>query len=436
MSKSLIAWMAVAAASLGAAGVAGAQPIGRAVFVGHYYPQATVASFRVNADGTLTHAGSVPSVEWTQAIALSPDGRWLAAAAGTSATSFEPLRIYRVNSDASLEPFFDTTVPDSPLEMAWLAPDILAVLETDQVTSRIGIYRWFPDGPSLVQMDRQVSGGFNAHIAYHPGSEYLYTQISSGSLKGPEIERWKIKPNWTLEAAGSFYTPCYPLDPVFSPRGDFLFAGGGISMGRHAVLSFMVSEDEGGLIPALGSPFVSPGNSPAFFAVMGDGRIVAVGHGTDSTVRTFFIAADGTLTYTGHSFQVQNLTGSIGEIGAIADVLYVTDDTSAIDGVQGIYALRVGPDGSMTPLGPILDTGTPRPEGAIALWDPSRLCPADFDGNSTVNSADISAFLTRWLADVTEGGGYADFDASGTTNSTDISAFLSDWLAAVLGGCA
>jgi 6-phosphogluconolactonase (cycloisomerase 2 family) len=436
MLRATNAWIAGAAAVLCAAGTAAAQPTGRAVFVGHYYPQGTVASFRVNADGSLTHAGTVPSVEWTQSIALSPDGRWLAAGAGSAADTFEPLRIFRVNADASLEIYHDTMVPDSPLEMVWLAPDLLAVLETDTVASRLGIYRWFPETPQLVEIEREIVGGFTSHIAYHPGSEYVYTQVSTGSLEGPHIRRWRINPNGTLEAAGTFHTDCYPLDPVFSPRGDFLFAGGGISFGRHAVLSFLVSEEEGGLIPALGSPFTSPGNSPAFLAVMGDGRILAVGHGTDSTVRTFFIHPDGTLTDTGHSFLVQNLTGSIGEIAAIADVLYVTDDTSALDGVQGIYSLRVGADGSMTPLGPILDTGTPRPEGAIAVWDPTRLCPADFDGNSVVNSADISAFLSRWLEDVTVGGGYADFDASGTTNSSDISAFLSRWLAAVTGNCA
>jgi hypothetical protein len=52
-----------------------------------------------------------------------------------------------------------------------------------------------------------------------------------------------------------------------------------------------------------------------------------------------------------------------------------------------------------------------------------------------VNSTDISAFLTTWLASVNASDCTADFDASGTTNSTDISAFLTAWLAGVNGSC-
>jgi len=61
-------------------------------------------------------------------------------------------------------------------------------------------------------------------------------------------------------------------------------------------------------------------------------------------------------------------------------------------------------------------------------------CPADWDGNGTVNSTDISAFLTAWLDSLNQGNLDADFDGNGQVNSTDISAFLSAWLQA-LEGC-
>lgn len=62
-------------------------------------------------------------------------------------------------------------------------------------------------------------------------------------------------------------------------------------------------------------------------------------------------------------------------------------------------------------------------------------CATDFDGSGVVNSSDISAFLTGWLADLGNGTLFADFDGSGTVNSSDISAFLTAWLAEVTGGC-
>lgn len=77
----------------------------------------------------------------------------------------------------------------------------------------------------------------------------------------------------------------------------------------------------------------------------------------------------------------------------------------------------------------------------IALGTPE--CPADVDGSGTVNSGDISAYLTAWLDLVNSGGCPAppqpcpeDFSGDGLINSADISAFLTVWLSAInAGGC-
>lgn len=62
-------------------------------------------------------------------------------------------------------------------------------------------------------------------------------------------------------------------------------------------------------------------------------------------------------------------------------------------------------------------------------------CSADWDQSGTVNSADISAFLTAWLLDVQTGGFSTDFDCSGAVNSSDISAHLTAWLSQVESSC-
>lgn len=54
--------------------------------------------------------------------------------------------------------------------------------------------------------------------------------------------------------------------------------------------------------------------------------------------------------------------------------------------------------------------------------DTAPTCPADWDGSGTVNSSDISAFLSAWLLSLNEGTMAADFNGDLTVNSTDISA--------------
>jgi hypothetical protein len=62
-------------------------------------------------------------------------------------------------------------------------------------------------------------------------------------------------------------------------------------------------------------------------------------------------------------------------------------------------------------------------------------CRADWNGDGAVNSNDISAFLTSWLASISGGSLEADFDGSGAVNSNDISAFLTAWLGSIGGDC-
>ncbi len=112
----------------------------------------------------------------------------------------------------------------------------------------------------------------------------------------------------------------------------------------------------------------------------------------------------------------------MGEFGAIVETLYLFE----VPGSAALYTLEFDAEqGSMSLDRLSVDT--------IAL--DAGGCPADWDASGAVNSNDISAFLTDWLASVQNSDLVADFDGSGTVNSNDISAFLSAWLAAAGGGC-
>ena len=74
-------------------------------------------------------------------------------------------------------------------------------------------------------------------------------------------------------------------------------------------------------------------------------------------------------------------------------------------------------------------------EAILGIAPPAgEQCPADWNDDDTVNSSDVSAFLTSWLDSLQNGNLIADFDGNGAVNSSDISAFLTQWLADVTSG--
>ncbi|MBC7834099.1 MAG: S8 family serine peptidase [Phycisphaerales bacterium] len=62
-------------------------------------------------------------------------------------------------------------------------------------------------------------------------------------------------------------------------------------------------------------------------------------------------------------------------------------------------------------------------------------CPADFNNDLLVTSADITAFLSAWFGDLSNGTTLADFNHSGVTTSADITAFLGAWFDGLAAGC-
>jgi plastocyanin len=90
-------------------------------------------------------------------------------------------------------------------------------------------------------------------------------------------------------------------------------------------------------------------------------------------------------------------------------------------GVYPYYCVRHGAPGGLGMAGTITVVG-----GG---------CATDWDGSGTVNSSDISAFLSGWLASLQDGTLDADFNGDATVNSSDISAFLTAWLTEIADGC-
>lgn len=62
-------------------------------------------------------------------------------------------------------------------------------------------------------------------------------------------------------------------------------------------------------------------------------------------------------------------------------------------------------------------------------------CDADWNRDKTVNSTDVSDFISDWFADMANGTDVTDFDRNGLVNSTDVSAFINSYFHQLAAGC-
>ncbi len=368
-----------------------AQPDEPTLFVCTYpnLTQGRISSMRIEADGSLTLIDVAEGSDTgASAVALAPDGRHIALSHGT-ADDIERLDIFTVNSDGTLTFLLTQLVPDSPLDMEWLSPTVLAVTEAEFGGSNfLTTYRLDPAAPSLTQIDEYSTGLFLSDTARHPHGDYI---VANDSLSNG-LYVYEVNLDGTLALADQISTgSTYPLGPGWTRQGDRLYATGGISSGREAIIGFSFDPLVGMLDPLPGSPWVSPGESPKLAVSSSDDRVLLVGHGTDATVRTFLIDPDtGGLTSTGYTFDV-GLQGTLGEVAVLDDLVFITDNSTATDGKAGVYSFRLDSEtGVLTMIGSDLyDTGTTSPN-RMAVWTPARSIWLEASEIVRGDSADLS----------------------------------------------
>lgn len=400
---------------------AAAQSIEPAIFVTNNVGD-TVTSLVINSDGSLNFVDTFVTGESPQAISLSPNGRFLAVGHGTISSTTEELRIFEVNSDATLTPRLTTLVPDSPLDALWLSDTILAVPETDFSASTIRTYAFDDGANSLTQVDIAATGGFATSLTKSADGQQLFTNDSFGSITSLSVDAAGQMSIVETQSTGGLFA----VDIDLTPDGNFLYGSGGISNGGNSILAYSV--DAAGMLELVnGSPFTSPGESPKVTDVTPDNTILVAGHGTDATIWSFLRdRTSGALTATNHMFDVGS-QGTLGDLTIMGDLMFVTDESTAGDGIAGVYSFRINADGSFTQLGPIVDTQGTRPE-YIAAW-PGTLVPCDFDDDSDCDLDDLNALLAEGPIDAgvpaTGANQQFDLDGDGQIDLDD----LDEWLA-------
>jgi 6-phosphogluconolactonase (cycloisomerase 2 family) len=358
-------------------------------------------------------------------ISITPNGRFLAVGHAASDDPFQQITVINVASDATLSLAREAMTPDTPLDIAWIDDEYLAVLRTDlSIQNQVIVYRWNGEEASLTEVDRGDTGPFTSSLAVHPSGQFIYAGDSSANA----IYVFAVARGGQIGLLQTTGTPAYPLGICVSPDGTKLFGGGGISNGGDKVIGFDIAPD-GTLSAMTNSPFTSPGASPKGCAVSADSTIVYVGHGTDSTVRSFLIDEEADdLISTGFSFDV-GLQGSLGNQVILGDLLLMTDNTTAIDGIRGMYAFDTFPNGNFTMNGDIVDSQGISPRD-IATWIPvPQPCPGDVDGDQDADLDDLTLLLQTFGLCSGDAGfnPAADLDGNGCVDLDDLTIQLQNF---------
>jgi hypothetical protein len=175
--------------------------------------------------------------------------------------------------------------------------------------------------------------------------------------------------------------------------------------------------------------------APKHVAVNQQGDIAAVWRVNPGNKEALFLN-ERRLVETGDPVPMRN-----GQVGTLASILGVNTvalsgrDPNGVASVFFIGNVRPPPPPGMPPEYWYERVQTLyRIDYAVST---GKVCSADWNLDGQINSSDISAFLSAWLADLSADPPtfLTDFNNDGAVNSADISAFLTAWLAGVGGGC-
>ena len=410
-----------------------AQPDEPTLFLAHYYSLGgTVASYTINPDGTLTLKDNEPAGTWCDALAISPDGGMLAVGngAGTSdgSSTLDRLFFLSVGADGSMSYVNDIWVPTSPLQLQWFDDDTLILGQSDLSNSMLIVYDVDRENGTVTQTDIEATGGFATSVILNDDRTKLYVNDSLGNV----VRRYDVNPDGTLAFEAAVGVPIFPIDLTLSPDGSELYFAGGISSNADKVAGYSVLNEAQFIKPLPNSPYISPGDSPKSVTFNADGSFAYIGHGTDATVRAFAVDdEDGSLTPTGYSFDVGS-QGTLGEVAAYADFLFLADDSTVSDGISGVYSFLINDDGSLTQAD-FKTAATVRPEGDLIVWAPSTApCAADVNADGAASPADFTAWLTCFNSPKSAPFcANADVNGDGTIDPADFTA----WLSAFNAGC-
>ncbi|MDX2147300.1 MAG: beta-propeller fold lactonase family protein [Planctomycetota bacterium] len=419
---------AVAGLAFGASSVALAQSSAPAIFVANNGNlEGSVSSFTLDSSGrpvlvakliTGARANTQERNPGTNAYSmdLAPSGRFIAVGHTTESITTEQITLIQVNPDATLTQVGTASTPDTPLDLAWLSDTVLAVVATG--LDAVVLYRFDAESGTLTEIEREAAGTGNSAIVVHPSGRWFYTNDTSGFV----LRSFRVEADGSATLINTESTEgVYALGPGITRDGRFLYAGGGISGSGRNVVSFRIDPVTGVASWGPGSPFSLTDRSPKQAEASSDGRWLIVATGTDATVRTMSITEPLGILLPGPGFFDVGLQGTLGTVAVLpdgdrGDLVFVTDNSTALDNTMGLLTFRLTPDGGLVQNGAIVSTTGIAPT-EIRTWLPA--CAADFDNSGQVDLFDYLDFASAFSTEDPR----ADLDSNGQVDLFDYLSF-------------
>jgi hypothetical protein len=370
------------------------------LFVAHNFNnEGSVASvvFDANDHPVLADRLVTPSTN-TTGIALSPSGIYLATTHATAAAN-EDITIIKVNPDATLTMIGVLAVlPNSTaLDLTWITDEFLVVPRTSSVggvDDALELYRFDPVALSLTLVDSISSNpSFSFLITCEPHPTLPVVYVADSPLAGSVlVYTYEVDPAGRLILLDTEFTGGFAVDIGVSNDGRRLFVPGGIGGSGNQIDAFDINPIDGTLDFNLRSPFFSIDRSPKGTTFGSNNKTLFVTHGGDGRALSYSLdPATGEPTFARLVYDAQ-IGFALGSTAIISDIVIVSDESTIFDNRRGVIAFRYDAAGIVSPLGPMLDTGS---SGAdrMATWIPEASCYADCDTSTGIGVLDIFDFL-------------------------------------------
>jgi WD40 repeat protein len=340
----------------------------------------SVSVFSLGSDDALSEVSGSPFAvgEEVDAMAFSPDGRFLATLGLTT------LSVFSVGATGALTEVGATQVPSVAGNGLAFSPDGRLLAATDGTNGTVSVFSFASSG-ALTQVPGSPFGsnaGYLAGAAFSPNGEFLAT---ANVAVGPPAPMFSVGPGGRLTEVAQPPLPPFragggPDSVVFSPDGRLLAASQGDRIADYSVAS------DGTLALAPGSPFdgiSSFGFGAPTFSPDG-GVLVATGSpdvaaGAPRGLYAFAVAPTGALT---------NLCGS----------------PFPLDTTDPVFT-AFSPDGRLLAT---VDPGIPHPLSVYTVQMPTAKCPGTGGNYFTASRVSIRAKGTISLFVKVPGAGRVD----------------------------
>jgi 6-phosphogluconolactonase (cycloisomerase 2 family) len=369
---------------------------------------ASVSALRINEEGTLALVGTFNGGPVPTDCTLTGGGQYLLIINAATAGNPASLRALRALPDGSLGTgIAPVPIGDGPLSVTATSTNIVLVASASSKT----LQSFLITAGALTPVATVPAGAFPTKVVASPNGNFAYCMGPNGT---EDILIFAIAPGGALIRIGQVDVPGNgAFSATMHPSGQSLYVSTGQS---NTLLNYAVNTFTGALTFA--GTVTTGGNSVVETAVDPAGTWLASAHVLSDTVRLSRLNPDRTITTTAQSYLIRQ---DVRDVVTDGRTVYVTDETPLGGGQVGILSYRVNDNGTLSALGPAVQSGSIRPQ-FMAIWQPKPRCFGDANLDGTVNFADISSVL----ANLNGLGPIGDADGDGFATFADVNAILSN----------